>query len=67
MAGGADKVIALAASKDLFKFLPEPSFTDIVFFIAAAITMMLGSHPAAGRVPARDVGQQTCRPRARRR
>ena len=27
LAGGADKVIALAVSKDLFKFLPEPSFT----------------------------------------
>ncbi len=27
----------------LFTFFPEPSFKDIVFFIAAAITMMLGS------------------------
>ena len=45
MAGGADKVIALATSKDLFRFLPEPAFHDIVFFIAAAITMMLGSIP----------------------
>ena len=45
MAGGADKVYALAASKDLFKVLPEPSFKDIMFFFAAAITMMLGSIP----------------------
>jgi len=45
MAGGAGKVIDLATSKDLFKFLPEPKFHDIVFFIAAAITMMLGSIP----------------------
>ena len=45
MAGGADKVISLAISKDLFKFWPEPSFKDIVFFFAAAITMMLGSNP----------------------
>jgi solute:Na+ symporter, SSS family len=45
LAGGADKVVALASSKDLFRFLPEPSFHDIVFFIAAAITMMLGSIP----------------------
>ena len=44
-AGGADKVIALATSKELFRFLPEPTFHDIVFFIAAAITMMLGSIP----------------------
>ena len=44
-AGGADKVIALATSKDLFRFLPEPSFHDIVFFFAAMITMMLGSIP----------------------
>ena len=51
-AGGADKVIALAASKDLFKFLPEPSLHDIVFFIAAAITMMLGS------IPQQDVFQR---------
>jgi SSS family solute:Na+ symporter len=51
-AGGADKVIALATSKDLFRFLPEPTFTDIVFFIAAAITMMLGS------IPQQDVFQR---------
>ena len=44
-AGGADKVIALATSKELFRFLPEPSFHDIVFFFAALITMMLGSIP----------------------
>jgi len=52
MAGGADKVIDLATSKDLFRFLPEPSFHDIVFFIAAAITMMLGS------IPQQDVFQR---------
>lgn len=52
MAGGADKVIALAASQDLFRFLPEPSFKDIVFFVAAAITMMLGS------IPQQDVFQR---------
>ncbi|MCV2357201.1 sodium:solute symporter family protein [Paucibacter sp. B2R-40] len=52
MAGGADKVIALASSKELFRFLPEPSFHDTVFFIAAAITMMLGS------IPQQDVFQR---------
>ena len=52
MAGGADKVIDLAASKELFKFWPEPSWHDIIFFIAAAITMMLGS------IPQQDVFQR---------
>ncbi len=52
LAGGADKVIALAVSKDMFRFLPEPSFRDIVFFFAAAITMMLGS------IPQQDVFQR---------
>ena len=45
MAGGAGKVVDLAVSRDLFKFLPEPSFHEIVFFIGAAITMMFGSIP----------------------
>jgi solute:Na+ symporter, SSS family len=45
MAGGADKVLAHATEKDLFKFLPEPNSKDVLFFIAAAITMMLGSIP----------------------
>jgi SSS family transporter len=52
LAGGADKVFAMAQSKDLFKFLPEPGFKDVAFFIAAAITMMLGS------IPQQDVYQR---------
>lgn len=52
MAGGADKVVALAVSRDMFNFFPEPSFKDVVFFIAAAITMMLGS------IPQQDVFQR---------
>jgi len=52
MAGGADKVIALTVSKDLFRFWPEPSFKDILFFFAAAITMMFGS------IPQQDVFQR---------
>jgi SSS family solute:Na+ symporter len=51
-AGGADKVLELATSKDLFNFLPPPTFNDIVFFIAAAMTMMLGS------IPQQDVFQR---------
>ncbi|WP_423595041.1 sodium:solute symporter family protein [Roseateles sp. MS654] len=52
MAGGADKVIALASSQDMFRFLPEPSFHEIVFFVGAAVTMMLGS------IPQQDVFQR---------
>jgi SSS family solute:Na+ symporter len=51
-AGGADKVIALAASKDLFRFLPEAKAADIVAFIAAGMTMMFGS------IPQQDVFQR---------
>jgi SSS family solute:Na+ symporter len=51
-AGGADKVIALATSQDLFRFWPEPQFKDMVFFFAAAITMMFGS------IPQQDVFQR---------
>jgi SSS family solute:Na+ symporter len=52
MAGGADRVISLALSRDLFRFWPEPNFKDMVFFFAAAITMMLGS------IPQQDVFQR---------
>jgi len=52
LAGGADKVFALAASKDLFRFWPEPTAQQIVLFIAAGITMMFGS------IPQQDVFQR---------
>jgi Na+/proline symporter len=52
MAGGAGKVLAFAVSKDLFRFWPEPSFKDMLFFFAAAITMMFGS------IPQQDVFQR---------
>ena len=51
-AGGADKVVALAISQDMFKFWPEPNFKDMVFFFAAAITIMFGS------IPQQDVFQR---------
>ena len=51
-AGGADKVLALAVSQDMFKFWPEPNVKDILFFFAAAITIMLGS------IPQQDVFQR---------
>jgi len=52
LAGGAGVVLDLAAQKELWNFLPAPSFHDIVFFFAAAITMMLGS------IPQQDVFQR---------
>jgi SSS family transporter len=52
LAGGAGKVVALAQTNEWFTFFPEPNFHDIVFFIAAAITMMLGS------IPQQDVFQR---------
>ncbi|MDM0056214.1 sodium:solute symporter family protein [Variovorax fucosicus] len=52
MAGGAGKVIEFATSRELFKFWPEPNFHDMIFFFAAAITMMLGS------IPQQDVFQR---------
>ena len=52
LAGGADKVFAMATSADLWNFLPPPTFTDIAFFIAAGLTMMLGS------IPQQDVFQR---------
>jgi SSS family transporter len=52
LAGGADKVVALAVDREMFQFWPEPSFKDVAFFIAAAVTMMLGS------IPQQDVFQR---------
>ncbi|MGI4720623.1 MAG: sodium:solute symporter family protein [Janthinobacterium lividum] len=52
LAGGPDKVLAMAQQADLWRVLPEPNFTDIVFFIGAAITMMFGS------IPQQDVFQR---------
>jgi solute:Na+ symporter, SSS family len=52
MAGGADKVIAYAQSKDMFRFFPEPTLKDSLFFFAAAITIMIGS------IPQQDVFQR---------
>jgi Na+/proline symporter len=51
-AGGANKVIELALSRDMFHFLPDPNLKEILFFFAAAITMMLGS------IPQQDVFQR---------
>jgi SSS family transporter len=52
LAGGADKVFAMASQKDLWKFLPPPTFTEIAMFVGAGLTMMLGS------IPQQDVFQR---------
>jgi len=52
LAGGAGVVLDLASQKNLGQFLPAPTFTEVVFFIAAALTMMLGS------IPQQDVFQR---------
>ena len=52
LAGGADQVFAMANRDHLWKFLPPPKFHDIVFFLGAAVTMMLGS------IPQQDVFQR---------
>jgi len=52
LAGGSDKVFALASQRDWFHILPEPTVNGWLFFIAAAITMMFGS------IPQQDVFQR---------
>lgn len=52
LAGGADQVFAMMSQADLWRFLPEPTFHEIAFFIGAAVTMMLGS------IPQQDVFQR---------
>ena len=52
LAGGAGNVLSLAQSKELFKFLPAPTFTEMAMFIGAGLTMMLGS------IPQQDVFQR---------
>jgi solute:Na+ symporter, SSS family len=52
LAGGSDKVFAMASQKELWKFLPAPNFTEIAMFVGAGLTMMLGS------IPQQDVFQR---------
>ena len=52
LAGGAGQVFALAESGNLWNFLPPPKLHDILFFVAAAVTMMFGS------IPQQDVFQR---------
>jgi SSS family solute:Na+ symporter len=57
LAGGADKVLDMAQQKDLWNFLPPAEFTDIALLRRRGRDDDVRQHPAAGRVPARDVGQ----------
>ena len=52
LAGGAGNVLAMAQQADLWRLWPEPTFTDMMFFIGAAVTMMFGS------IPQQDVFQR---------
>ena len=52
LAGGAGQVLSYAGNADLWRFFPEPSFKEIAFFLAAGLTMMLGS------IPQQDVFQR---------
>ena len=52
MAGGFGQVVTFAASRDLFNPWPEMSLNGWLFWISAAITMMIGS------IPQQDVFQR---------
>lgn len=52
LVGGASKVFEYAGERDWFRILPPATLKDWSFFIAAAITMMLGS------IPQQDVFQR---------
>jgi Na+/proline symporter len=52
LAGGTGPVLAMATDAKLWKFLPDPSFTQIAMFIGAGVTMMFGS------IPQQDVYQR---------
>ena len=51
-AGGAERVMALAESKNMFHFLPDANWHDVMFFVASGLTIMLGS------IPQQDVFQR---------
>jgi SSS family transporter len=52
LAGGADKVFAMATTNKLWHVLPNPTFSEMAGFIGAGVTMMLGS------IPQQDVYQR---------
>jgi len=52
LAGGAGVVVAYAADKDMFRFWPEATLHAWLFWVSAAITLMIGS------IPQQDVFQR---------
>jgi SSS family transporter len=52
LAGGTEKVLTMVSEEKLWTFLPAANFTDVAFFVGAAVTMMLGS------IPQQDVFQR---------
>ena len=52
LAGGADKVVAHASTKDMFNFFPEATLHAWLFWLSAAVTIMIGS------IPQQDVFQR---------
>lgn len=52
LAGGMGNVVDYARERDLFHALPEPTTTGWLFWISAAMTMMIGS------IPQQDVFQR---------
>lgn len=52
LAGGSSEVFAMASKAELWNFWPQPTFTEIAFFIGAGVTMMFGS------IPQQDVYQR---------
>jgi SSS family solute:Na+ symporter len=61
MAGGADKVVSLAISQDLFKFLARAHFQGHRLFLRCGHHHDARLHSATGCVPARHVRQQPTR------
>jgi len=52
LAGGADKVMAHASAKEMFSFFPQPTLHAWLFWLSAAVTIMIGS------IPQQDVFQR---------
>jgi len=52
LAGGADKVVAHASVKEMFNFWPQATLHAWLFWLSAAVTIMIGS------IPQQDVFQR---------
>jgi Na+/proline symporter len=52
LAGGADRGLGHASAKEMFNFFPEPTLHAWLFWLSAAVTIMIGS------IPQQDVFQR---------